>query len=639
MRKLAEWITDPDPNVFLSDRYVVLDLETTNTDHGDARTESNRIVYGNVVLSPSLHTQLASDRKDVKQSYDVYSTLDLLELSEYFYEADFFVAHNASFELKWMQRSGIDTRRVLPYCTQIGEYVIGGNRTGEHYWPVGLNASLERYGLPAKDSSIEEQIHAGICPSTLPPGGVRRYCKIDVDITEQLMLRQRQLLFNAELLPVFLLRCMFAPVVADMEIKGMCIDPEQARLADRALVKHMEQLKDQLQKAAGGLNLNSAPQKQWFMYGDHPKGLHLPYPKDQMGRERVGKPNKYFPDGAPKADKEAIQWLTSQKLRKRQKRWITDVASYTKAYTNWSRYTRKFVELASGSTTGPALLFGGLHQTVTKTHRLASSPNLQNISRNLKKIFCARNPGWMIGQADYDGMEFRIAGELADDAQVADDIANDRDPHSFSAHVIFDAPWPYNIKTEGTPEEKELRNQAKPDTFKPLYGGSSGTPKQQAYYQAFRDRYPGIADMQQWWLNECIDHGKFRVITGLILYFPNTERKSDGYVTNTGKIFNIPVQQFATADCGPLGATILWHHLWADNMETFLVNYVHDSIVAEVHPDERDQFEDLCHQCMTTKMVDAMDAIINHRIRLPITVEVKVQDHWGANLNKQENNG
>ena len=30
-------------------------------------------------------------------------------------------------------------------------------------------------------------------------------------------------------------------------------------------------------------------------------------------------------------------------------------------------------------------------------------------------------------------------------------------------------------------------------TFKPLYGGTSGTPNEVAYYQAFVDKYPALA--------------------------------------------------------------------------------------------------------------------------------------------------
>ena len=64
---------------------------------------------------------------------------------------------------------------------------------------------------------------------------------------------------------------------------------------------------------------------------------------------------------------------------------------------------------------------------------------------------------------------------LANDEQVLKDIKNKVDVHSYTAKILGVS-----------------RQKAKSDTFKPLYGGILGTPKQMQYYRAFKNKYSGI---------------------------------------------------------------------------------------------------------------------------------------------------
>ena len=613
---LPEWITNPNPEIYLSGNVCTLDIETTNLDKGDARHPENRIVYG-CLRTPT-------------KTWDIHSCLDLKELESVILAHDFVICHNASFETKWMRRAGIDIHHVLPYCTMLGEYVIGGNRTGEGYYSVTLEESLGRWGLGGKEDEVSKLIKSGVCPSTINPEKLKIYCKQDVDQTYALFMLQRRRLYRDGLLPVFFLRNLFTGPCVDMEFNGMHLDHAVVTAVDKELVEEVASVRGWLETQAG-INLNSWQQRAWFMYkgadNPHPKCLNLD-PATKYGKPILNAKTKYFKNGSPSTKKECIDQVKDRQLAKRPRRWIDEISRYITATKALSTYTSKFVEECKGD----SIFYGGLGQAITKTHRLASSPNLQNIAVKLKMCFNARPEGWLIGNADYDGFEFRIAGQLGADEQIAEDIRLGRDPHSFTASQMFGTPWPYNIKTDGSPEENQLRNRAKADTFKPLYGGQTGSKIQKAYYAAFRERYPGVTRLQEGWLQECIDYGRFSTVTGLILYFPNTKRLDNGYVTNTGKIYNIPVQQFATADCGPLGATLLWHYLHANHMQSFLVNYVHDSCVAEVHPDEVKQFKNFSKLAMCHDMIQAMEQIIDYKFTIPIEVEVKVQDHWGINL-------
>jgi len=334
------------------------------------------------------------------------------------------------------------------------------------------------------------------------------------------------------LLPVFFLRNLFTGPCVDMEFNGMHLDRAVVTQVDKELVDEVSSVRGWLEDQAG-INLNSWQQRAWFMFkgadNPHPKCLNLDSAA-KYGKPILNKPTKYFEHGSPSTKKECIDSISQRKLNKRSRRWVDEIQRYIKATKAVSTYTKKFVEACEGN----SVIYGGLNQAITKTHRLASSPNLQNIARKLKMCFNARKEGWLIGQADYDGFEFRIAGDLSRDAQIARDVELKRDIHSFTAHSMFGTPWPYDIRSEGSSEENQLRTKAKPDTFKPLYGGQSGSKIQKQYYAAFRERYTDVHNMQEGWLNECIDNGEFTVITGLKLYFPNTKRLDNGYVTNTG---------------------------------------------------------------------------------------------------------
>jgi DNA polymerase-1 len=615
-RSLPKFIENPDPKVLALGSYIVVDLEVTNKEKGSARVDENKIVYGFA-------------RGSDGRQWDVYNLFDLREIP--WQDYDLVIAHNAKFEFQWLSRAGVDTHQLLPFCTQIADYVIGGNRTGQKIWPVNLDACAKRRGLGQKDT-VGKWIRAGICPSTIPLPLLRKYCRKDVDLTERLLVLERRELAARGLYPVLLLRVLFCPVVADLEMRGMHLDSEIVLAEDEALAKEESSLVNRMREIAGPINLRSWQQKAWFMYGD-PKGLRLPIPRDKYNRKMISGKCKQFPDGAPSTDAEALRYLSTLKLKEAQQEWISLHTRFQKVSKLRSSYTKKFVQAVNGS---DSILYGGLNQTVTKTHRLSSSPNLQNIARRLKRCFSPRYEDWKIANADYAQLEFRTAGVLANDKQVLEDIKNKADVHSYTASVIFGEDFTGLVV--GSDARKEKRNQAKAHTFKPLYGGKSGTDDEVRYYTAFREKYPDITAMQQGWVDECLEHQKFRMVTGLWIYFPGTQWNSDGtFVKNSTKILNLPVQQFATADIAPLGVTLLWHYMHVANLKSFLVNEVHDSCIAEVHPDEIEQFRDLAKSAMVDDMIEKMSSIIGFRIKYPMAVDVEVKTNWDYNKEVKTN--
>jgi DNA polymerase I-like protein with 3'-5' exonuclease and polymerase domains len=283
--------------------------------------------------------------------------------------------------------------------------------------------------------------------------------------------------------------------------------------------------------------------------------------------------------------------------------------------------------------TGDNLLYAQLNQTITATHRLSStgrnySTQFQNLHRIFKPLFSPRYEGWKLGEADEAQLEYRVAVFLGQDEAGMHDIANNVDAHAFTASFTHAKEWD-EVKDDLKSEvRKAIRTDAKADTFKPLYGGSSGTPAQQEYYKAFKEKHQGITQMQEDWKNTVLRTKKLRTVTGLEFYWPDTKLSRSGYITNSTNICNYPVQMFATADIVPIAVVYQWHYMKAAGMHSFLVNTVHDSSISEVHPEENELFENIVVQCFTDKVVWYLDEVYNIDFNISLEAEIELDDFW-----------
>src|SRR3989304_2395338 len=148
--QLPKFIQNPNPLIYISNNYLVLDIETTNFSKGDANDERNSFVYG-YYHSPTLGEG------------SIYSGEELKEIEPLLQKADFIVCQGGKFELKWFKRCGINISRILLYDTLLGEYVIAGNRK----FALDLHSISKRYGGEGKAILVSKLIDGGVCPSII----------------------------------------------------------------------------------------------------------------------------------------------------------------------------------------------------------------------------------------------------------------------------------------------------------------------------------------------------------------------------------------------------------------------------------------------------------------------------------------
>jgi DNA polymerase I-like protein with 3'-5' exonuclease and polymerase domains len=285
-----------------------------------------------------------------------------------------------------------------------------------------------------------------------------------------------------------------------------------------------------------------------------------------------------------------------------------------------STYLNTFVEGLQNFTNDNGLLHPKFMQAVTATGRLSSrDPNFQNQPRGntfpIRKVIQSRFEGGQIIEVDFAQLEFRTAVFLAQDKQGMEDIKNKIDVHKFTADVIGVS-----------------RQDAKAHTFKPLYGGTTGTDAEKKYYKTFAEKYKGISKWHEELQTQAITYKRIKLPTGREYSFPYAERMPWGGSSYGTQIKNYPVQGLATADIVPLACIKIYKLMNEQKVKSLLINTVHDSIVADVYPGEEAVMSKIFDQG-TASVIPALDEYYGINFNVPLDTEIKMGYDW---LNMKE---
>ena len=278
-------------------------------------------------------------------------------------------------------------------------------------------------------------------------------------------------------------------------------------------------------------------------------------------------------------------------------------------------YLHTFVNGIKSFTNENSMLHPKFMQAVTATARLSSrDPNFQNQPRGgtfpIRKVVDSRFEGGSILEVDFAQLEFRTAVFLAQDKQGMEDIKNKIDVHQYTAEIIGVS-----------------RQDAKAHTFKPLYGGTTGTEEEKRYYRKFAEKYKGIAAWHQQLQTEAIKLKRLKLPTGREYAFPYAERMPWGGSSYSTQIKNYPVQGFATADIVPLACIKIYELMKEQKVKSLLINTVHDSIVADVYPDEEAVMGKIFKQG-TASVIPALKEYYGINFNVPLDTELKMGYNW-----------
>jgi len=324
--------------------------------------------------------------------------------------------------------------------------------------------------------------------------------------------------------------------------------------------------------------------------------------------------------GGFKTDKLTLNTLLSKSKNEKTKKFLGAIVRLSAIET----YRSSFIEGIKKGIKSDGLLHANFNQCITATGRLSSSnPNLQNMPKGrlfpVRRAFVSRFSGGDLVEIDYSQLEFRVAGILSHDPVIKEEVENGFDVHAYTAKVLTDN------------GEATERNTAKASTFRPLYGGSQGSPAQMAYFDEFFTKYKGVFSWHDRLQREAITFKRVTTATGRQFDFPDCERQHNGTASFKTQIVNYPVQSVATAEIVPLGVILLFNKMKEMGLRSKVINTVHDSVLIDTHPEELAIVKQIGPKCLLDAQREALD-----RFGLDTYIPLDVEMSRGKNWMEQE---
>ncbi len=265
-------------------------------------------------------------------------------------------------------------------------------------------------------------------------------------------------------------------------------------------------------------------------------------------------------------------------------------------------------------------------QTIAATGRLSSTdPNLQNIpirtdeGRRIRTTFVV-GPGYeCLLTADYSQIEMRIMAHLSADEGLIEAFRSGEDLHRFVGSRVFGVP-----AADVTPQ---MRSKIKAMSYGLAYGLSAfglsrqltiGVEEARSLMEEYFERFGGVRDYLQGVVAQARRTGYTETLMGRRRYLPDLS--SDNRQRREGAermALNAPIQGSA-ADIIKVAMLGVDDGLGAAGLSSRLLLQVHDELVLEVAPGERDAVEKLVRE----KMAGAA------ALSVPLEVSVGVGGSW-----------
>ena len=268
------------------------------------------------------------------------------------------------------------------------------------------------------------------------------------------------------------------------------------------------------------------------------------------------------------------------------------------------------------------------NQTIAATGRLSSTdPNLQNIpvrneaGRRIRDAFCVGDGYPELMTADYSQIEMRIMAHLSKDEGLIEAFRTGEDLHSFVGSRAFGVPI-----DEVT---AELRRRVKAMSYGLAYGLSAyglaaqlkiSTEEAKEQMDSYFARFGGVRDYLEGVVEQARKDGFTSTVLGRRRYLPELD-SSNRQLREAAEraALNAPIQGSA-ADIIKVAMINVDKAITEAGLESRMLLQVHDELLFEVAPGERDALESLVRD----KMGSA------YPLDVPLEVSVGYGRTWDA---------
>ena len=386
-----------------------------------------------------------------------------------------------------------------------------------------------------------------------------------------------------------------AEVLATMEILGIDIDKKALKSYETTLNQKLESLEKSIHNHAGKtFNIASPKQLGDVLFDD----LDLPViKKTKTGYSTSIDVLKRLKDKHPIID-DIMEYRTLSKLK--------------------SAYVNGLFE-AAGADDKIHTIF---KQAYTQTGRLSSiEPNLQTIpirseqGRALRKVFIPKKDHILMA-ADYSQIELRLLAHLANEKTMIQAFKEDADIHAITGKEILN-------KDSLSADERRV---AKAVNFGIIYGQSAwGLSEEMAisqkeasrFIQSYYEKFSGIKQYMNDVVKNAKKEGYVTTLFNRRRYIPELNSKIYAQ-RELGKrtAMNAPLQGSA-ADIIKVAMVAISKAMKAQNLKSTMLLQIHDELVFNVVPEEKDAMEKIIKK----HMKEAAD------LKVPLTISLASGDN------------
>jgi DNA polymerase-1 len=511
------------------------------------------------------------------------------------------IGHHLKYDFIMLARHGL---RVSPltFDTMVAEWVNDPSSRN-----LGLK-NLAGVRLGESMTHIEELIGTGKNQRSMAQVSIADaapYAAADAETTLRLMpLLEADLKRLPKLWDLFInIEVPLIPVLADMEMAGICLDKPFFAAFSVELNARLEELEKRVYEAAGRtFNLNSTQQLSDVLFGT----LRLSPP--DKGRKTT---SGHFSTAAG-----VLDGLSGQH----------PVVDMILEYRELSKLKSTYVDaLPKQIHPEDGRVHTSFSQTTAITGRLSSSdPNLQNIptrtdlGRRVRRGFIA-DPGNVLVSLDYSQIELRIVAHMAGDEAMLNAFRAGQDIHATTAAAI------YGVPLESV--TREMRRHSKAINFGLIYGMSAfgltrstelTLAESQDFVEAYFKQFPGVKKYLDGIRKEAARTGYVETLLGRRRYFPNLKSGLNHVMKNREEreAINSPIQGTA-ADIMKIAMIRIPPAMMKAGLHGKMLLQVHDELVVE------------CPQGELKKVASIVQEVMENAypIGIPLTTEAR----WGLN--------
>lgn len=425
------------------------------------------------------------------------------------------------------------------------------------------------------------------------------------------------------------------PVLAEMEHVGSAIDMDVNEHLDELYSRKLEQLRGEIVKVLGPININSTKQLA--------DALKKAVPGIQLTKRNWAR---------AVGDEEDEEAVTARFVLEREAHKhpvIPMVLEFRKYRTRHSTFIKGVREKYASHHHGQWFVHPTYRPDVVETYRLSSQgPNDQNTVRkdkddpelSIKKQVVSRFKGGKIIEADQSQIEIRIAAWLSGDEKMLAAIESGEDIHYAMAAIMLEKQVPPAGEEETCDPAvfvtEAERTECKHRTFLILYGGGAkklardlgiSVRAAQVLIDDYFATFTGLRDFIEATHADVRDALRVVTVFGFVRRFVKPEQwdSPEGWTVQR-QSFNTKVQSAAV--CVTYASMIYVHEqLRERGLRSKLIKQVHDSMVFDVHPDEIAIVAELARDSMEragelVKKYGVMD------LDVPLHSDVEIGDNW-----------